>query len=280
MDNKEGLNTYLNTIVLADALEVLPKMPPDSVDLILTDPPYMISSEVTIKRSRNPLKYKYTGKDIKLHFGDWDTQWESKEAHREWMKAWMWEAFRILRKGGHFVCFVDAYEVSHYIEYGRLCGMVPRQMLHWIKKNPTPQARKVSFMNAIEYAIWLTKETTSKRYATFNHELGQHPNYLVHEIVPKHSKKDGTRIHPTQKPVKWCLWVINYLTKPGDTVLDPFCGGGTTCVAALKSQRNFIGIEIDPQYHLLAERRVKMATAQGMLDFSEKSGEGEPICQE
>lgn len=72
-------------------------------------------------------------------------------------------------------------------------------------------------------------------------------------------------VHPTQKPVRVMQWCINLISKPGDTIIDPYMGSGTTGVAAVKTGRNFIGIEIDPTYYAIAQRRIEDAAAQPML---------------
>jgi len=79
------------------------------------------------------------------------------------------------------------------------------------------------------------------------------------------SEHGQARVHPTQKPLSLMIWLIEKYTTPGDTILDPFMGSGTTGVACIKTGRNFIGIEIDPAYHAIATRRIEDAAAQPML---------------
>ena len=255
----------VNSLIYGDALEILPTLPDDSIDLILTDPPFNISREVVIHRRQNPQKYKFVGKDISLDFGEWDKQWESDEEYIEWCYKWLRECFRILRKGGHFVSFIDKFKVSYFVDFARRNGMIPRQCLFWLKNNPVPRARRNNFMEALEQCVWFTKETTSREFATFNYQLGQSPNYFVHCIVGHTTKSDGERVHTTQKPIAFCEWLISYLSNEGDVVLDPFMGSGATCIAALKLDRKYIGIEIDKKYFEQAKERIRKIEIQPKL---------------
>jgi DNA modification methylase len=142
-------------------------------------------------------------------------------------------------------------------------GLEFRQHLFWLKSNPVPRARKVDFMVALEHACWFTKGTKSG--AAFHYELGQQPNY-VEAPIP-----NSPRHHPTEKPVRVLEVWIRYLTDPGDVVLDPMCGSGSTLVAAKRAGRRFIGVERDPRYCGIA--RGRLARTEWPLDFL--GGEGE-----
>jgi len=114
--------------------------------------------------------------------------------------------------------------------------------------NPVPRGRKVDFMKAVEMALWFTKTAVKQDY--FNWRLGQARDYVV-DSIPQHP-----RYHPTQKAEKPLIQWINYLSKPGDIVMDPFIGSGTTAVVARQLGRNFIGFEINSEYVKLAEKRL------------------------
>jgi len=94
------LSLPINKIVCGNCLEVMKELPDESIDMILTDPPFMISKEVKIHRASN-LKYK--GKDINLHFGSWDTQWKTREEYLDWCKLWLSECVRVLKPYRHLV---------------------------------------------------------------------------------------------------------------------------------------------------------------------------------
>lgn len=247
---------FINKVICGNSLELLKHIPTDSIDLVLTDPPYMISSTVKIKRQRNPMKFcKYKGKDISFNFGEWDI-FPSLRNYLKFSKTWFCEAIRVLKKGGHIVTFWDKHKLTYLVKWAEKLRVKSRQSLLWIKSNPVPCARKVNFMSAFELAYWGTKETTERKFATFNYELGQHPNYFIHCIVGHTTKKDGERSHPCQKPIALGEWIVSYLSNENDIVLDPFCGSGTFCVSAKGFNRRYIGIDTNPAYCRIAEERL------------------------
>ena len=226
------------------------------VSLVLTDPPWMVSREVKIHRSMNPKKYKYVGQDIDLNFGQWDW-FDSEEQYYTFTRTWLAEATRCLKEKGHLISFFDQHKTTKLIEYAEELGYLMRQHLYWLKTNPVPRARKVDFMIALEHACWFTKGTKSG--ATFNYQLGQQRNY-VDSAIPGHTTKlDGKRVHPTQKPLKVLMTWIKYLSKPGDVVLDPMCGSGSTLLAAKLLERRAIGYEIDEHYCEVAANRLRQS---------------------
>jgi DNA modification methylase len=245
-----------------DSLKILPTLPNESIDLVLTDPPFMISREMKITRSRNPLKhYKFKGKDIELYFGKWDV-FENEEKYWEFTYNWLNEVWRVLRKGGHLLVFFDKFKITPLVKWIKDHNGIARQPLFWIKENPVPMARKVSFMNAVSLIFWATKYSTSRKYATFNYELGQHPDYEFAPICSGHERYDYG-FHPTQKPEKIVKWLISYLSKEGDIILDPFLGSGTTMKVARDLNRNCIGIEINPEYIEITKKRLNWGNSLG-----------------
>lgn len=245
----------INQVICGDCREVMKEWPDECIDMVLTDPPWMISSEVVIHRSMNPIKYR-AKKSIVLDFGKWDW-FESEEEYWKFTRSWLLEATRVLKTKGHMIVFFDLNKVTPLVEYAKSLGLIARQHLYWLKDNPVPRARKMDFMVALEHAIWFTKG--SKSGATFHYELGQQPNY-VRAPIP-----NNPRYHPTQKPVSVLEVWIKYLTNPGDLILDPMCGSGSTLVASLKQGRKCIGIEIDPNYCEIAKKRIKKFLGQAQL---------------
>ncbi len=246
------------TLIHGDCLKALPTLPNESVDLVLTDPPFMISKTAKtskIVRSKDPLKrYKFKGKDIELFFGEWDV-FESEEKYWEFTFTWLSHVWEKLRKGGHLLTFFDKLKVTRLVDWVNEHGGVARQPLFWIKENPVPMARKVSFMNSVSLIFWATKHTTSRKYATFNYNLGQHEDYKFAPICSGRERYHYG-FHPTQKPESICEWLIKYLSNEGDTILDPFLGSGTTMKVARDMKRNCIGIEIDARYIEMAKKRL------------------------
>ena len=260
---------FVNKVICGDCLEVLKEIPDNSVDAVITDPPYMISSSVKIRRQRNPIKFdkqwKFKGKDIDYNFGNWDI-FESMTDYLKFTEQWFKECARVLRKGGHIISFFDKHKLTYLVHWAEELNVKTRQCLFWIKSNPVPQARKVSFMSAVEMCYWGTKETTERKFATFNYQLGQHPDYIVAPIcLGKERYKFG--FHPTQKPEVVLEWIISYLTNENDIVLDPFAGSGTTGVVCAKLNRRYILIEKEEKYCKIAEARIKAISGRLGLSY-------------
>lgn len=227
-----------NIIIHGGVLEVLPRIPDDSFDLVLTDPPWAISQDARIVRSPylNPDTLKST-KDIILDFGQWD-RYPNLEIYLKFTYNWMKEAVRVTKPTGHLVVFFAHARTSYLVTIAEKLNCIWRQHLYWIKTNPAPRYRKKNFAAAVEEAVWFTKETIEN--STFNYQLGHHPNYFVCPGV-HHSK----RIHQTQKPEKLLKFIIAYLTNPGDIVADFFCGSGSSLKAAAQLGRRIFGCDID-----------------------------------
>ena len=220
-----------------DCRQFLAHMPDNHFQLILTDPPFNISSELVIHRASN-LKYK--GKDISHDFGEWD-KFESEEQFWEFVDSWLSHLVRVLEPNRHMVIFFDFNRCGDLIRRAEKLGMKFRKPLYWIKSNPVPRARKVDCMRSIEVACWFTKGEVKQDY--YNWQLGQTLDYVKCGIP--HGK---SRVHPTQKPVEfWERWVL-YLSKPGEIVFDPFCGSGSSLVAALKHGRRAVGVDQEEEY--------------------------------
>lgn len=258
-------NIYYETdsgiLYCADSTELVKEFPKNSIDMILTDPPYMISQEITISRGRNTQRFK--GKDISLDFGDFDKQWETKEEYIKWCEGWILDCINILKDYRHFLLFFDKQKVSYVYDFAEKNNMISRQPLFFIKKNPVPQARGVKFMTSVEECIWLTKNNVKKEY--FNYQLGQHRDYMILPIPHHTPKNDEKRIHPTQKPVKFGLWVLSYLSKENDIVLDPFAGSGSFLLASEKLNRRWIGIEKDERYCEHIKKRFNFAQKELLI---------------
>jgi len=251
-DLKQG-ELPVNQIILGDCLEGLKKLPDESIDMILSDPPFRISQQIKIGRSSNT-KYK-ANKDIDLYFGSWDDQWESDEEYIEWCKVWLRECVRVLKPYRHLLFFFDKKKVTSVWDFLESIGMKGRSPLFWLKVNPVPRGRKVDFMKSLEECLWFTKTAVKQKY--FNWQLGQHLDYVKAPIPGHTSKEDGPiRLHPCQKPVKVAKVWISYLSNPGDIVLDPFTGSGSFCLAAAILGRKYIGFEINKEYAEAAEKRL------------------------
>src|SRR4030067_1201746 len=237
----------INEIVLGDCLEVLPKIESESIGLIFSDPPFMVSSDVVIYEGR-----KRNAKPIVHDFGQWD-HFESMDKYLEWCYLWLDECVRVLKPGRLLCLYFDKDKigfVSKYLQDHH--GFKFKDLYADIKSNPVPQMRKVGWMSAWE-VIGMWQKPGDLCY---HWELGQACNYNMRAIVGYHTKEDGERCHPCQKPISVAKKFILYWSDPKDIILDPFCGSGTTCKAANLAGRRFIGIEKEKEYWEAARRRV------------------------
>lgn len=238
----------INQIILGNCLEVLKTIPSYSVDLVLTDPPYNISSDLKITMSNHPNTSNKQERTITYDFGDWD-KFDTEELHMDFTKQWMEECYRVLTPQGNFVTFFANWLTGDIKRIWEGFGGRARMKLFFLKSNPKPRLRKVDFMQGVEEMFWGTK---AEQGHIFNYELGQQLNYVMSAVF----YNNETTGHPTQKPEKVVEWIIDYLSNKNSTVLDPFCGSGTIPFCAYKHGRNYIGIEQDQKYVEISNNRI------------------------
>lgn len=244
------------TIYHGDCLEVLPQLA--QVDHVITDPPYNVSARGVGGRANTTVgrvpRKDGTHREIVRDFGEWDHEWDPR--------PFLAEARRLVAPGGTLIAFTSEFLVQSYVR----AGLEHRSMLYWRKTNPAPNFRK-QIVRAVEQAVWQTQGGDW----TFNGS-GYRPNIWDGPILNGYSvvNNDEARVHPTQKPL-WLMreW-IELFTDPGDLILDPFMGSGTTLRAAKDLGRRAIGIEmsneigadgVDRRYCDIAVERLR----QGVL---------------
>ena len=210
--------------------DFLPKIENKSIDLILIDPPYEISKETNFQNG------DLTGTDtdrfrISMDFGDWDKNFTNLE---EVFK----QGYRILKDGGTMICFYDLWKIETIKQYYDNNKFKQIRFIEWLKTNPVPINSKINYLsNSREVAILGIK----KSKPTFQ--------------VPICHDKD--RFHPTQKPLELIKTLILKHSNEGDKVLDCFSGSGTTGVAALELNRDFLGCEINKEYYEKSKIRIE-----------------------
>ena len=236
------------TLIQGDCLKVLKKIPDESADMVLTDPPYALGEDgakPAIIREGTKFKRKTP---IDPNF-EWD-----KEIKLDWIK----ECYRILKPKGLLATFYGKDRISYLIEYTKKAGFNVRDIGGWHKTNPVPQARKVKWCSALEIWVLFRKE----KGHTFNWQLGMRHNVIVAPICQGNER---TR-HSSQKPKSVFRPFVEYFTNEGDTVIDPFIGSGTTMEVCLELNRNCIGIEISKDYcENIIIPRLKPLIAQSTL---------------
>ncbi|HBX69333.1 MAG TPA: DNA methyltransferase [Chloroflexi bacterium] len=260
----------LNTILQGDCIEVLEGLPLNSVDLIFADPPYNLQLRNELHR---PNRTK-----VDAVTDDWD-QFDSFAAYDVFTRAWLSACKRVLKPTGS-IWVIGSYH--NIFRVGALMQDLGYWMLNdviWVKTNPMPNFRGVRFTNAHETLIWASTGEGA-RY-TFNHQAMKGLNddkqmrsdwWITPLATGAERLKDenGEKAHSTQKPEALLYRVILASTHPGDVVLDPFFGSGTTGVAAKRLHRQWIGIEREEKYIQLARQRIQEAES---APFDEKTFE-------
>lgn len=227
-------------IYQAECGEVMAGLAEKSIDLILTDPPYQVSN-----RKQKAMRRK-DASPLRRHFGEWD--------EGGWDQAgFLDSARRLLRPGGSLIAFCSAKQIAGYEQAG--LGLEFRGAGVWVKTNPAPTLRSV-YQPALEHWVWLVRGGAKP---TWN---GGHTqtNGLVFPLATS----EGKTIHLCQKPVRLMMGFVARHSNPGDLVLDPYLGSGSTLRAAKNLGRRGIGVEADAKYVLGAIYRI----GQEVLPFS------------
>lgn len=242
----------LNRVLLGDAHDALPELPAAFFDAIITDPPYNISNDTRIVR--NGGKFGDTT-DITNDFGDWD--------HGTITPAsWIPLATNLLTENGVFISFYDSERITDLVDALKNEGLTIRHVGAWHKTNPPPQVRKVKWQHSLELFVIATMNEGTGHH--FNWEEGQRHDLIETPICMGNERLD----HPTQKRLQAIEPLIQWWTFPGDKVLDPFCGTGTTLVAAQRLGREWLGIEINERYVSMAENRLRNEMNKRLEDFA------------
>ena len=249
------MSKFLNKIVNGNSLEILKKIPDKTFNLIFADPPYNLQIGEKLKR---PDDSKVNGVDDK-----WD-QFKNFKHYDDFCKAWLTECKRILKDNG------SIWVIGSYHNIFRL-GYLLQNLDYWIlndviwrKNNPMPNFKGTRFTNAHETLIWASKSKKSKY--TFNYQslkcLNDDLQMRSNWNLPicngaERLKKNGKKVHSTQKPEALLHRVLLASSNKGDMILDPFLGSGTTATVAKKLGRNYCGIEKEKNYFKAAEQRLK-----------------------
>ena len=254
-NGKAAQQLPLNTIIDGDCIEVMNSLPEGSVDLIFADPPYNLQLRGDLHRPDNS---KVDAVD-----NDWD-QFASFKVYDDFTRAWLSAARRILKPNGAIWVIGSYHNVFRMGAELQNQGFWILNDVVWRKSNPMPNFRGKRLTNAHETLIWAGKSEKSKY--TFNYEalkaLNEGTQMRSDWVLPictghERLKNDqGDKAHPTQKPESLLHRVLLATTNPGDVVLDPFFGTGTTGAVAKMLGRDYIGIEREAEYRAAAEKRL------------------------
>lgn len=242
----------LNHLYAENALEVLPKLPDQSVDLVFTDPPYSSGGTHTATRTQSTGK-KYISSSTKIKYPDFDHDNKDQRAWTFWCMTWLNQTYRVTKKGGHLVCFIDWRQLPALTDAVQSAGFIWRGVAVWDKTLAGTRPRTGGFRQQSEYMVWATKGNVPRQRSDGS------TIYLpgvFSECLPTQKK-----LHMTQKPYGLAQEVMR-LVAPGSVVLDPFAGSGTFLAAAKQAGHHWIGCEIEPTYYQVAQERLAQAVGQ------------------
>jgi len=247
----------LDRIIMGDCIAAMRALPAKSVDLIFADPPYNLQLGGDLSRP--------DGSHVDAVTDEWD-KFDSLNAYDAFTRAWLTEAKRILKDNGA-IWVIGSYH--NIFKVGSAIQDIGYWILNdviWVKANPMPNFKGTRFTNAHETLIWASTGEKAKytfnyrSMKTLNDELQMRSDWEFPICGgPERLKKNGVKVHPTQKPEALLYRILLACSKPGDVVLDPFFGTGTTGAVAKRLGRRWIGIEREPDYIAAAEERIEAA---------------------
>lgn len=218
-----------NQVILGDCYEVLRTIDRNSIDLILTDPPYSISKPSNFKKNSDNKKFN----DISIDFGHWD----QSEID---LDSLMFEFKRILKPGGSVIIFYDIWKSQNLKYFAEKNGFKQARVCQWVKTNPVPINSKVNYLsNGIEFFFTFVKGKNSVFNSQYDKGIYTYP--ICHG-------KERTK-HPTQKPLSLIKSIVEKHSNINQVVLDCFAGSGTTGLACKQSDRKYILIEREIEYY-------------------------------
>ena len=245
-----------------DSLRVLAQLPPASVDLIFADPPYNLSNGGFTCQS---------GRRVSVHKGDWDTS-RGVESDHDFHRAWLTACRRVLKPSGTLWVSGTQHVIFSLGFAMQEIGYHLLNTVTWYKPNASPNLACRMFTHSTELLIWAAPARGKRLEHTFNYPAMKAENggkqmrdfWSISDdgegaawqlpVPGKNEKTEGR--HPTQKPIALLDRIVSASSRPGDLVLDPFNGSGTTGVVAQKHGRNYLGIVLDESYLDLTARRL------------------------
>ncbi len=246
----------LDQVLLGDCVQLMSMLPPASVHCVFADPPYNLQLRGELRRPDDSL---VDGVDE-----EWD-RFTDFAAYDAFTRAWLTECRRLLRKDGT-IWVIGAYH--NIFRIGAILQDLGFWILNdvvWRKANPMPNFRGRRFTNAHETLIWAARDRESRykfnyqAMKSLNDDIQMRSDWFIPLCTGQERIRNqhGLKLHPTQKPEALLHRVILASTSPGDIVLDPFLGTGTTASVAKRLHRHFIGIERHPAYAEAAIGRVR-----------------------
>ncbi len=253
-------------LIQGDCIQAMSRLPEASVDLIFADPPYNLQLSGELNRPDNSRVDGVTQ--------EWD-KFETFAAYDQFTRAWLSEAKRLLKDDGGLWVIGSYHNIFRVGSILQDLGFWILNDVIWVKTNPMPNFKGKRFTNAHETLIWASKSEKSR--PTFNYEAMKALNeglqmrsdwrLPICQGGERLRDEEGDKVHPTQKPESLLYRVLLSSSNPGDTVLDPFFGTGTTGVVAKRLGRSCIGIERDETYLAAAQARIDAAPGPQSTDI-------------
>ena len=245
----------LNQILKGDCVEKMRALPDASVDMIFADPPYNLQLGGDL--------FRPDGTQVDAVDDDWD-KFDTFAAYDRFTRDWLAEAHRILKPNGTIWVIGSYHNIFRVGTAIQDKGFWILNDIIWVKANPMPNFKGTRFTNAHETLIWASKGEKAKyqfnyrAMKTLNDELQMRSDWNFPICGGQERlKKNGTKVHPTQKPEALLYRLLLACTQPGDVVLDPFFGTGTTGAVAKRLGRQWIGIEREDDYISAATQRIE-----------------------
>jgi modification methylase len=256
-----GLKT--GKIICGDCVEALATLPPRSVDLIFADPPYNLQLRQELRRPN--------GAKVDAVNDEWD-KFSSFQAYDNFSRNWLTACRRVLKDTGTIWVIGSYHNIYRVGSIMQDLGYWFLNDIVWIKTNPMPNFRGVRFTNAHETLIWASKAKGAKytfnyrEMKAFNCGKQMRSDWSMSICSGRERYRvNGKKVHSTQKPVALLHRIISASSKPGDIVLDPFFGSGTTGVVAKQLRRRWLGIERSSDYIDIANNRIEGAVPEMTL---------------
>lgn len=260
----------LDSIIEGECVEVMNSLPEKSVDLIFADPPYNLQLQNELWRPNMTR--------VDAVNDEWD-RFDSFAEYDEFTQKWLAVCRRVLKDTGTIWIIGSYHNIFRVGTIMQDLGFWILNDVLWIKSNPMPNFKGARFTNAHETLIWAQKIKGAKY--TFNYkamkalndDLQMRDDWLIPLATgSERIKVNGEKAHSTQKPEALLYRVLLSSSNPGDVVLDPFSGSGTTCAVAKKLRRHWIGIERSAQYLAVSKQRVDAVTPldEDSLRFEDK----------
>jgi modification methylase len=247
---------FIDRVLVGDCIASLDKLPAASVDLVFADPPYNLQLEGALHRPDQSL--------VDAVDDDWD-RFSSFAEYDTFTRAWLAACRRVMKPDATLWVIGSYHNIFRVGTALQDLGFWLLNDIIWRKANPMPNFRGRRFTNAHETLIWASRDAGAKRY-TFNYDALKAGNEDVQArsdwFLPlctgaeRLKEGNGVKTHPTQKPEALLARVIMAASNPGDVVLDPFFGTGTTGAVARRLGRHFIGLERDTHYAEAARARI------------------------